>query len=519
MQKYKILWADDEIDLLRPHSLFLENKGYEVTPVNSGSDAVDICGTTYFDVVFLDENMPGMTGLEALKEIKKRLPNLPIVMITKSEEESIMEEAIGGQISDYLIKPLNPNQILMSVKKILDNKRLVSEHTNMGYQQDFRDISMALNDYLDFEEWADVYKKLTGWELAFDKQEDAGMEDILDTQKVEANNYFADFVNDNYESWLDDPSEAPMLSHQIMREKVFPQLGKGKPVFFLVIDNLRYDQWLILKPFVLEYFNLHEENSYYSILPTTTAYARNAIFSGMMPLDMAKKKPDLWVGEDVDGGKNNNEDKFLADQLKREGLNIKWNYQKIIHTNQGKNLVDSINSLMGNDLNVIVYNFVDMLSHARTDMAMIKDLAPDESGYRSLTSSWFNHSPLLDALKKISTKDATLIVTTDHGTIRVKKPFKIIGDKNTNTNLRYKQGKNLNYDNDDVLVAPNPEKFMLPKVNVSSSYVFALKNQFFAYPNNYNYYVKYYRDTFQHGGVSLEEMIIPIITLSSRNGR
>lgn len=519
MQKFKILWADDEIDLLRPHILFLENKGYDVTPVNSGSDAVEICETTYFDVVFLDENMPGMTGLEALKEIKKRLPNLPIVMITKSEEESIMEEAIGGQISDYLIKPLNPNQILMSVKKILDNKRLVSEHTNMGYQQDFRDISMALNDYLDFDEWADVYKKLTGWELAFDKQDDAGMEDILDTQKVEANNYFADFINDNYESWLDDPSDAPMLSHQIMREKVFPQLGKGKPVFFLVIDNLRYDQWLILKPFVLEYFNLHEENSYYSILPTTTAYARNAIFSGMMPLDMARKQPDLWVGEDIDGGKNNNEDKFLADQLKREGLDIKWNYQKIIHTNQGKNLVDSINSLMSNDLNVIVYNFVDMLSHARTDMAMIKDLAPDESGYRSLTSSWFNHSPLLDALKKISTKDATLIVSTDHGTIRVKKPFKIIGDKNTNTNLRYKQGKNLNYDNDDVLVAPNPEKFMLPKVNVSSSYVFALKNQFFAYPNNYNYYVKYYRDTFQHGGVSLEEMIIPIITLSSRNGR
>jgi CheY-like chemotaxis protein len=519
MHNYKILWADDEIDLLRPHILFLENKGYKVTPVNSGSDAVEICEKEYFDVVFLDENMPGMTGLEALKEIKSRLPNLPIVMITKSEEETIMEEAIGGQISDYLIKPLNPNQILMSVKKILDNKRLVSEHTSMGYQQDFRDISTSLNDYMDFDEWAEVFKKITKWELAFDKQEDAGMQDILETQKVEANNYFASFIEDNYEGWLEGSEESPLLSHQIMSEKVFPQIGKGKPVFFLVIDNLRYDQWLILKPFVLDYFNLQQENSYYSILPTTTAYARNSIFSGLMPLDMAKKQPNLWVGEDVDGGKNNNEDKFLEEQLRREGLNIKWNYQKIIHTNQGKNLVDSINSLMGNDLNVIVYNFVDMLSHARTDMAMIKDLAPDESGYRSLTSSWFNHSPLLDALKKISTKDATLIITTDHGTIRVKRPFKIIGDKNTNTNLRYKQGKNLSYDNDDVLVAPNPEKFMLPKVNVSSSYVFALKNQFFAYPNNYNYYVKYYRDTFQHGGVSLEEMIIPIITLSSRNGR
>ena len=518
MHAYKILWADDEIDLLRPHILFLENKGYEVTPVNSGSDAVEICEKQYFDVVFLDENMPGMTGLEALKEIKQRLPNLPVVMITKSEEETIMEEAIGSQISDYLIKPLNPNQILLSVKKILENKRLVSEHTNMGYQQDFRDISMALNDYLDFEEWAEVYKKITNWELAFDKQEEADMQDVLDTQKVEANNYFASFIEDNYQDWLQHPEEAPLMSHQLMRAKVFPQLGKEKPVFFLVIDNLRYDQWLILKPLVLEYFNMLEETSYYSILPTTTAYARNAIFSGLLPLEMANKLPDYWVGEDKEEGKNNFEDKFLAYQLKQAGLSVKWSYHKIIHTNQGKNLVDSINSLMQNDLNVIVYNFVDMLSHARTDMAMVKELAPDESAYRSLTSSWFSHSPLLEALKKISQHEATLIITTDHGTIRVKRPFKIIGDKNTNTNLRYKQGKNLSFDGSDVLVAKDPEKFKLPKTNVSSSYVFALKDQFFAYPNNFNYYVKYYRDTFQHGGVSLEEMIIPVISLTSRNG-
>lgn len=519
MQTFKILWADDEIDLLRPHILFLENKGYEVTPVNSGSDAVEHCEKEYYDVVFLDENMPGMTGLEALNTIKLRLPNLPVVMITKSEEERIMEEAIGSQISDYLIKPLNPNQILMSVKKILDNKRLVSERTNMGYQQDFRDISLALNDYLDYNEWADVYKKLVGWELAFDQQEEANMMEVLDTQKVEANGYFARFIADHYEDWLNEKGiERPMLSHELMKDKVFPHLENGKPVFFLVIDNLRYDQWLILKPHILEYYNLQEEDSYYSILPTTTAYARNSIFSGMLPIDMAQKHPDFWVGEDVDDGKNNFEDKFLQAHLARESHNIKWNYQKIVHINQGKNLVDSINRLMTNDLNVIVYNFVDMLSHARTDMAMIKELAPDEAAYRSLTSSWFQHSPLLEALRKISEKDVTLIITTDHGTIRVKRPFKIIGDRNTNTNLRYKQGKNLSYDGDDVLIAPNPERFKLPKVNVSSSYVFALKDQFFAYPNNYNYYVKYYRDTFQHGGVSLEEMIIPVISLTSRNG-
>ena len=518
MQQYKILWADDEIDLLRPHILFLENKGYDVTPVNSGSDAVEICEKEYFDVVFLDENMPGMTGLEALNIIKSRLPNLPVVMITKSEEEQIMEDAIGAQISDYLIKPLNPNQILMSVKKILDNKRLVSEHTNMGYQQDFRDISMTLNDYLTYDEWAEVYKKITAWELAFDQQEEANMSEILDSQKVEANNYFSQFIGDSYEDWMQQKGSRPLLSHELMKEKVFPHIGKGKPVYFLVIDNLRYDQWLIIKPMVLEYFNLQNEESYYSILPTTTAYARNAIFSGLLPLDMAKKHPEFWVGEDVDEGKNNFEDKFLEAQLKRVRLDIKWSYQKITHVNKGKNLVESINRLAENDLNVIVYNFVDMLSHARTDMAMIKELAPDEAAYRSITNSWFQHSPLFEALKKISEKGATLVITTDHGTIRVKKPFKIIGDRNTNTNLRYKQGKNLSYDNDDVLVAPDPEKFMLPKVNVSSSYVFALKDQFFAYPNNYNYYVKYYRDTFQHGGVSMEEMIIPVISLTSRNG-
>jgi len=518
MQTYKILWADDEIDLLRPHILFLENKGYEVTPVNSGSDAVEHCEKDYFDVVFLDENMPGMTGLEALNLIKSRLPNLPVVMITKSEEERIMEEAIGAQISDYLIKPLNPNQILMSVKKILDNKRLVSEHTNMGYQQDFRDISMALNDYLDFDEWADVYKKLIGWELAFDQQEEANMMEVLETQKVEANSYFARYIADHYEEWLNDDVDRPMLSFEVMEEKVFPHLGKGKPVFFLVVDNLRYDQWLILKPFILEYFNLQEEDTYYSILPTTTAYARNSIFSGMMPLEMAQKYPNFWVGEDSDDGKNNFEDKFLQAHLARKGFQIKWDYQKISHVNQGKNLVESINRLITNDLNVIVYNFVDMLSHARTDMAMIKELAPDEAAYRSLTSSWFQHSPLLEALKRISAKDATLIITTDHGTMRVKRPFKIIGDRNTNTNLRYKQGKNLGYEDHDVLIASDPERFHLPKVNVSSSYVFALKDQFFAYPNNYNYYVKYYRDTFQHGGVSLEEMIIPVISVTSRNG-
>ena len=517
MQKYKILWADDEIDMLKPHILFLEKKGYEVTPVNSGFDALDSCDKDNFDIVFLDENMPGMSGLEVLTIIKTKFPSLPVVMITKNEEEEIMEEAIGSKITDYLIKPLNPNQILLSVKKILENKKLVSERATTDYQKEFRQISMTISDDLDHNEWADVYKKLIHWEIEFANNDDSGMAEILESQKSEANSFFSDFIIDNYADWLNGRADGPLLSHQILENRVLPLVGKGKPVFLFVIDNLRFDQWKVLESTILELFNLVEESEYYSILPTTTSYARNALFSGLLPAEMEKKHPEFWVGEDVDDGKNNFEDKFLEAHLRRLGMDIKWSYNKIIHVNQGKTLYNQVNTLLNNDLNVIVYNFVDMLSHARTDMAMIKELAPDESAYRSLTQSWFRHSPLLDTLERISKHKSSLIITTDHGTIRVNKPFKIIGDRNTNTNLRYKQGKNLSYENNDIFTVRNPGELFLPKLNVSSSYVFALKDSFFAYPNNFNYYVKYYRDTFQHGGVSMEEIIIPFVTLNSRH--
>lgn len=520
MQNYQILWADDEIDLLKPHIIFLENKGYEVTPVNNGSEAIDLCQENNFDIVFLDENMPGMTGLETLSIIKSNKPNLPVVMITKSEEEYIMEEAIGAKIADYLIKPLNPNQILLSVKKILDNRRLVTEKTNQGYQQDFRNISLAFGDDLNHEEWAEMYKKLVYWDLEIDETEDQSMAEVLSMQHVEANSNFARFIDDNYEDWLNDKNaDAPMLSHQVMEKKIFPLLG-DEPVFFIVIDNLRFDQWKLIEGEVLKYFNLEEDANYYSILPTTTAYARNAIFSGLLPDEMAGRHPDLWVGEDVEDGKNNNEAEFLERHLNRKNIKHKFSYNKIVNVGQGKQVLENVSQLLDNQLNVLVYNFVDMLSHARTDMKMIRELAADESAYRSLTRSWFLHSPLLELLKRISNKKVKVVLTTDHGTIRVKKPFKIVGDKNVNSNLRYKQGKNLGYKkNNDVLEVTKPERFHLPKVNVSTSYVFTKGESFFAYPNNYNYYVNYFKDTFQHGGVSMEEMIIPIISLSSKNGK
>jgi CheY-like chemotaxis protein len=518
MQRYSILWADDEIDLLKPHILFLQQRGYDITPVNNGAEAVELSEARHFDIVFLDEHMPGMSGLEALAQIKNHKPNLPVVMITKNEEEQIMEEAIGAKIDDYLIKPINPSQILLAIKKILDNKRLVIEKTNSSYQQEFRKISMAFLDDMNHEQWADIYKKLVFWELQMEEADNRDMGEVLEMQKVEANVNFCRFLKRNYENWLNNPNvDKPLLSHQLMKKKVFPELKSGTPCFFVLIDNLRWDQWKIIEPLLSEYFNIEQEESYYSILPTTTAYARNAIFSGLMPSEMAKTHPDLWVGEDEDESKNNFEDDFLAKQVRKNNLNIKFSYNKIKKLEEGRDLADSINNLFHNDLNVIVYNFVDMLSHARTDMAMIRELAPDEAAYRSITKSWFMHSPLFDILRKIAEKKVKLIITTDHGTVRVKRPFKIVGDKSVNSNLRYKQGKNLGFDGDKIFEAPKPERFFLPKTNVSTAYVFAIEDQFFAYPNNYNYYVNFYKDTFQHGGVSLEEVIIPYILLTSKN--
>lgn len=516
MQRYKILWADDEIDLLKPHILFLQSKGYDVTEVFSGLDAVELIEKNKFDIVFLDENMPGISGLEALSKIKEIDINIPVIMITKSEEEYIMEEAIGSKISDYLIKPLNPNQILISLKKIFENKKLITEKTNLGYQQDFRNIGMAFHDDLDEVEWVDIYKKLIFWELEIDATLNKSMKEVLQSQKQDANSSFYKFVKDNYLSWIENKDGlAPILSNRLMDEYVFPLL-KNKPVFFIVIDNLRFDQWKVLEPTVRQYFNVKKEETYFSILPTATGFARNAIFSGLMPQQMKEKHPNWWVEDNDEDGQNKFENEFLTDHLKRKKINVKHSFNKIITSKQGKDLLLQVNNLLNNDLNVVVFNFIDMLSHARTDMKMIRELAPDESAYRSVTLSWFEHSSLLELIKILASKNVSIVLSTDHGTIRVKEPTKIIGDKNTNTNLRYKHGKNLTYEPKHVFEIKKTEMYLLPKQNISTTYVFAKDDYFFAYPNNYNYYVNHYKDTFQHGGISMEEMIVPVIVLEPK---
>jgi len=517
MQETNILWADDEIDLLKPHIMLLNDKGYNVKTVTNGNDAVDAFKKGFYDLVFLDENMPGLTGLETLSELKNINPAVPMVLVTKNEEEHLMEDAIGFKIDDYLIKPVNPKQILLTIKKLTENKRLVSEKTSMAYQQDFRNLGMILNDNLDFKQWEDVYKKLVYWELSLEKLEDAGMHEVLTLQKAEANMQFSKFLEKNYLGWMKEPESGPVMSHQLFRKKVFPSLQEDKPTFFFLIDNLRYDQWRVINEVITNYFRLEDEDSYYSILPTATQYARNAIFSGLMPLEMEKRFPDLWQNDEDEGGKNLYEDRFLADQVKRiYRKECKHAYFKILTLDQGRDVAENLSNLMVNDLNVLVYNFVDMLSHARTDMAMIRELANDEAAYRSLTLSWFEHSPLLDALKWLSQKQVRVIITTDHGTIRVKHASKVIGDRNTNTNLRYKQGKNLNYIAKDVFHIKNPHDAMLPKLHVSSSFIFAKEDTYFVYPNNYNHFVNYFNETFQHGGISLEEVIIPYATYTSK---
>jgi CheY-like chemotaxis protein len=515
--KITILWVDDEIDLLRPHIMFLEEKGYSIQTANNGVSAIELLDDNHFDLVFLDENMPGLSGLETLLELKNKRPNLPVIMITKSEEESIMEEAIGSKISDYLIKPVNPNQILLSIKKHIDSDRLVSKKTNADYQKEFRDIGIKLGGNLSIEEWEELFRKITFWELELEKSGDDSMKQILEMQKSEANAQFFKFIKSNYESWFSGSQDSPLMSHQIFKHSVLPELNEDKTTFFIVIDNLRYDQWKMIQPSLMNDFRIEDESLYFSILPTATQYSRNAIFSGLLPLQMEQQHKDWWKNDTDEGGKNLFEKEFLEAQMKRLGKgHLKVSYNKITNIDAGRRLVDNMRNLMNNQLNVIVYNFVDMLSHARTDMKVIKELAEGNAAYRSLTTSWFEYSPLKDMFAFIANNNSKVVVTTDHGTVLVKKPTKVLGEKDLTTNLRYKLGRNMKYNSKEVFEINRPKDVFLPVVNMSSKYIFAREDYFFAYPNNYNYYVNHYKETFQHGGVSLEEMIIPIVTLSSK---
>lgn len=510
-----ILWVDDEIEHLRAHIIFLEKKGYEVVAVTNGPDAIEQCKQRNFDIIMLDEMMPGLTGLETLQTIKEITPATPVVMVTKSEEEDIMDQAIGSKIADYLIKPVNPNQILLTLKKNVHRKEIVTEVTQTGYQQSYLNIAQQIDNCKTAEDWMNIYKRIVHWELELSSA-DSNMTEMLQMQKEEANIGFAKYIRNNYLGWVaPTPADHPMLSNEIFKKKIFPAIDNGEKVFLIVIDNFRYDQWRMLAPEIGDMFDI-DEQLYFSILPTATQYARNAIFSGLMPTQIAELFPDLWVDEDEEEGKNLNEGPLIKKQIERYRRHDTFSYHKINDSAGAEKFLQQLKSLSGNDLNVAVVNFVDMLSHARTESKMVRELANNESAYRSITLSWFRHSVMSELLRRLSQTDYKVIITTDHGSIRVSKAVKIIGDRNTNTNLRYKLGKNLNYNAKELFVIKDPLKAQLPAPNISTSYVFATGDSFFAYPNNYNYYVSYYKDTFQHGGISMEEMLVPLVTLTPK---
>ncbi len=517
--KGRILWVDDEIDLLRAHIRLLEDKGYSVDTATNGEDAVTMVRGSGFDLVFLDEMMAGMGGLRTLAEIKDLRPNLPVVMITKNEEETLMEEAIGSKISDYLTKPVNPSQILMACKKFLEVKKITGAAVSKDYIQEFNHISSALQAGPDFNEWINLYTRLTDWGLELDEHPELGLKQTLLDQVKECNLAFGKYVEKNYRDWLTQSKNKPVLSPEVVDHFLIPELNSGKSIFFFVIDCLRLDQWLVMEQLLHEYFTITKQY-YYSILPTATPYSRNAIFSGSYPSDLELRFPELWEkSEDDESSRNRYERQFLDKLLERRKIVLKpeAKYVKIIDAEFGRNIESNILSYTHSKLTSIVVNFVDMLAHGRSDSSLLKEIAPEESAYRSLTSSWFLHSSLFGMLKTLSRqKNVRILLTTDHGSIRCLRGSKVLGDREASTNLRYKFGRNLKSDDKAAIFVKDPLEYRLPKRGVTVNYIIAKEDYYFVYPTEYHKYLNQYRDSFQHGGVSMEEMILPLVTLEPK---
>ena len=511
----KILWVDDEIDLLKSHVIFLQDKGYIVETAANGEDALALVNKTKYDIMLLDESMPGMGGLETLNVVKDSDPLLPVIMITKNEEERLMEDAIGMKIDDYLLKPVNPLQIYSACKRILDAKKIQEDRLSPDYIKEFNDInSLVLEET--WESWLAIHKKLCAWDHQFDQFRNSGLESTHEDQRLDCSMNFGRFVESRYRDWLHSEKRPPM-SVDVFKSFVAPHLHKKEKIFFIIIDCVRLDQWMTLEPFLNDYFEV-QWDYYMAILPTATPYARNAIFSGMFPGDIARRYPDKWLEQNPDEvSKNKFEPFFLNEQLKRLKINLrKFEYVKIFTSQEAIELKKKISNLINLPFVAFVFNFVDMLTHGRNRSELLQQLLPDEAAFRSLMRSWFSHSVLQEILIELARSGTKVVMTTDHGSILGRKASLVHGRRDTSTNLRYKFGENLKCDEKQAIRLRNPGEFRLPAETKTKTYIFAKEYHYFVYPTNYREYEKQYMGSFQHGGISLEEMILPCLTLTPR---
>ncbi len=515
-RRRRILWVDDEIDLLRSHRIFLSERGYDVTPATNGDDALALVAGENYDIVLLDEMMPGMDGLSTLDEIKSLQPTLPVIMVTKSEEEQLMNEAIGKRIDDYLVKPVNPSQIVMACKRILDARQIRAQRMMRDYVTEFQDLDSIMSN-AGWSDWIDLFTRLAHWDLEIHSHHDQSVAEMFHTQWRNCNRVFARFIENSYPGWLADPNTGPIMSPDVVRQFVTPHLGSDRRVYFIVIDCLRLDQWLVIEPLVAEFFNVRRE-TYFSIVPTATPYSRNALFSGQFPAEMAKTYPELWAsGDDDDLSLNRHEARMLSGQLGRLGLgNTTSRYEKIVGVDEGRSLGKRMGAWKSLDLVAMVFNFIDNLSHGRSESDILQKITPDEASFRSLTVAWFAHSPLFDILQWISSTDATVIITTDHGSVLSSRATLARGNRDISTNLRYKYGLNLFCDQKEAVLVKDPTNWGLPPVSPSTNFIIAKEDFYFVYPTRYHKYDRQYRNSFQHGGISLEEMIVPVVTLTPR---
>lgn len=514
--KRKILWADDEIDLLKAHIIYLEKRGYDLTPVTNGQDAIALVKEQSFDAILLDEMMPGIDGLTALTEIKNLDPGLPIIMITKSEEEHIMDEALGSRINDYLIKPVNPSQIYTTLKRLLDVRQLRSERVSREYASQLNQRRQELAMGMDHERWIQMYANMSAWDIEIEAYNDPGLEQLHADQKKECNREFNKFIEKYYQSWLH--GDGPVLSHQVLDHFVAPLLKNGEKVYFIVIDCFRLDHWIAIESKLEELFKV-DRHYYYSILPTATPFCRNALFAGLLPSEIVKIYPNIWrsAGHD-ETGLNNNESALLEMYLERKGIRLehKPHYDKILTTADSRALYRKLGSLKENRFISVVYNFIDLLSHQRSENYILKEIAPNEAAFRSLTRSWFDHSALLDILRAAAAERATVVMTTDHGSITGEKASVVRGDRTTSTNIRYKYGRNLKCNPAEVLRIDDPEAYGLPSIGPGTNYLFARNEHYLVYPNKFREYERLFRNSLQHGGISLEEMILPVGVMRAR---